>query len=303
MIIDKKEPLVCAICETNTHSFMLFPPTFDLEKVDSNIFSARRLPDRIHYQLNQCRQCRIIYSSPILPYEKIQHLYSKSVVTYESEIATLKKTYKNYLQKALKYLPRNPKLLEIGSGNGFFLEVCLELGLTDMVGIEPSHSAIMNASEKVKKYLVNDFFPTKKIKKESIDIICIFQTLDHIVDVNDFLKQCYAVLKKGGVILSIVHNTDGLSVKIFGEKSPIFDIEHIYLFNAENLPKIFVKNNFKPREVFNVVNTFPIRYWLRMLPANSMVKRGIIKVVKVLRIEKLPLTIAVGNIGCIAQKL
>jgi len=29
----------------------------------------------------------------------------------------------------------------------------------------------------------------------------------------------------------IVHDTKGLSVKIFGEKSPIFDIEHIFLFN------------------------------------------------------------------------
>src|SRR3989344_8766037 len=113
MVSDQKKTLVCAICETSADSFVLFPPTFDLKNVDSNIFSARRLPDRIHYQLNRCRRCGLIYSSPILSYEKIRHLYNDSIVTYESEIETLKKTYKHYVLRALKYVSDKPKLLEV----------------------------------------------------------------------------------------------------------------------------------------------------------------------------------------------
>lgn len=303
MAEDKYNKLKCAICETAAYSSVLFQPTFNLKNIDSAVFSARRLPDRIHYQLNRCSHCGLIYSSPILSYETIKHLYNTSHVTYENEIESLQKTYKQYLLRALKYLPHNPKLLEIGAGNGFFLEMCLELGLKNPIGIEPSKNAYDNASKKIQKYLVHDFFPSEKIHKNSIDIICIFQTLDHIIDVNDFLTHCYSVLKKGGIVLSILHNTDGLSVKLFGKKSPIFDIEHIYLFNKSNLQKIFQKNNFSPLETFDVVNTFPLRYWVRMLPIHSAIKKSLMQLLTMLHLEKALLKFSVGNIGCIAKKI
>src|SRR5258708_1364252 len=104
------------------------------------------------------------------------------------------------------------------------------------------------------------------------DIICCFHTLDHIVNPNLFLANTYVLLKKGGKIVFIVHDTDGLSVRLFGEKSPIFDIEHIYLFNKNSLGRLFKKNHFIVDEIFSVKNTYPLTYWLRMSPIPKLVK-------------------------------
>ena len=234
----------CALCGKKEDVVLLYKENINPAKVNKKTYSARRIPEKVHFRLLQCKNCGLIVSSPIFPEEKIRFFYRQSTVTYQKEIPALVQTYGYYLGKTLKYLPRNPKLLEIGCGNGFFLEKARQLGIMDVWGIEPAREAAAQASKGIKKRIIVDFFPTASIKPESFDIICIFQTLDHILDPNIFLKACYKILKKGGIVLCIVHDSNGLSVKLLGENSPIFDIEHIYLFNKKNLAKTFEKNGF-----------------------------------------------------------
>lgn len=292
----------CAICKTNKNTEVLFPETTDFAKIDKNIFSARRIPDRVHYRLLRCKKCGLIFSSPILSEKAIRKLYRESRLTYEQEIESLKDTYGSYLQKTLQHSVKNPKLLEIGGGNGFFLEKAKEMGLSKIYGVEPSQDAVNQARNDIKKNMIVDFFPSKKIKKASFDIICIFQTLDHIIDPNTFLLECRKALRNKGVILCIHHNTDGLSVKLLREKSPIFDIEHIFLFNKDNLRNIFAGNGFKTVEVFDVKNTFPLRYWIRMFPLPLNIKLKLIEFLKFIRLDNFPITLSAGNIGIIARK-
>lgn len=292
----------CAICKTNKYTDVLFPETTDFTRIDKDIFSARRIPDRVHYRLLQCNKCALIFSSPILSEKTIRKLYRESRLTYEQEIESLKETYGHYLGNTLRYSVKNPALLEIGGGSGFFLEKAKEMGLSKVYGVEPSQDAVNQARSDIKKNMIVDFFPSKKIKKSSMDIICIFQTLDHIIDPNFFLQECRKALRKNGLVLCIHHNTDGLSVKLLREKSPIFDIEHIFLFNKDNLKTIFAKNGFKTVEVFDVKNTFPLRYWIRMFPLPLKIKTNLINLLKLIRLDNFPITLSAGNIGIIARK-
>lgn len=292
----------CAICKTNKNTEVLFPETTDFAKIDKAIFSARRIPDRVHYRLLRCSKCGLIFSSPILSENTIRQLYRESKLTYEQEIESLKETYGHYLEKSLRNTVKNPTLLEIGGGNGFFLEKAKEMGLSKVYGIEPSQDAVNQARSDIKKNMIVDFFPSRKIKNSAFDIICIFQTLDHIIDPNSFLQECFKALRKNGLVLCIHHNTDGLSVKLLKEKSPIFDIEHIFLFNKNNLKTIFAKNGFKTIEVFDVKNTFPLRYWIRMFPLPLKIKTNLINLLKLIRLDNFPITLSAGNIGIIARK-
>lgn len=292
----------CAVCGHNKNSELLFKENIDFSKIDKNIFSARRIPDRIHYRLQRCKKCGLIFSSPILDSRKIEKLYKESEMTYDQEIDFLKKTYGYYLKDVLRLGVENPRLLEIGGGNGFFLEEVKKMGIADFWGVEPSQEAVNRAKPDIRKRMIVDFFPSSQIKNNSLDIICIFQTLDHIMDPNTFLTNCFKALKKRGLVLCILHDTDGLSVKLLKEKSPIFDIEHIYLFNKFNLQKIFEKNGFKTIKTFAVKNTFPLRYWLRMFPLPLMIKTNLIKFLRLLGLDELPLTLEAGNIGIIARK-
>src|SRR5258708_39499289 len=113
------KPIQCAICGEKEKLHELYKVTFDLKKISQKTFSARRTPDSMHYRFVKCLRCRLIFSNPILPQEKIIDLYKNSTFDYAIESKYLKKTYGYYLQRVVKNRKMERlHLLDIGYGNG-----------------------------------------------------------------------------------------------------------------------------------------------------------------------------------------
>lgn len=293
----------CAICKGKEKTVVLYNQNFSINKIDEKTFSARRLPDRIHYRLVKCTRCGLIFSNPILNLNKINSLYFKSDFNYNSESEYLKKTYLKYFKKYLSTKNiKCKKILEIGCGNGFFLEELRKNGMDNVYGIEPGMESVRKANIRIKKNIKVDILKKGLFPKESFDIILCFHTLDHIPEPNKFLEVAYSLLKKEGKIFFIVHNTNGLSVKLLNEKSPIFDIEHVYLFNNLNLKQIFTQNKFKNPQVFDIYNTYPLRYWLRLFPLNVFLKNKLIMLLERFKLDLIKIKLNAGNIGIVADK-
>jgi hypothetical protein len=95
----------------------------------------------------------------------------------------------------------------------------------------------------------------------------------------------------------VCHNVDALVNKALGEYSPVFDIEHIFLFNPATLRKLVEPYGFITRDIGKVANTYPLSYWLRYVPiVNRFVERFPSSVKDIL------LTFDAGNIYICAQK-
>lgn len=294
--------LRCALCKNRENLKVLYKENLPV-LITEETYSARRIPDRAHFQFMRCVSCGLIFSSPIFDTEKIHELYKKSDFTYEVESEYLKKTYGRYLQKIIKEKNvRNLKLLDIGCGNGFFLKEARRLGIRNVYGLEPGKLSVDKADPIIKKNIIVDILRQGLFKDETFDIICCFHTLDHVVDPNEFLYTAYKLLKKGGVAFFILHNADSLSAKFLGEKSPIFDIEHIYLFNKKNLRKIFEKNHFSNIKVFSIANTYRLSYWVRLFPFPKIIKTLLLNLLTFVKINSFPITIHAGNIGISAKK-
>src|SRR6266702_2969706 len=92
-------PARCAICGTQGNATEIYPANFDFGAFNPSVFSARRLPDRIHYRLVKCRACGLVRSDPIASSEFLGQLYAQSTFTYRDEVADLRFTYGRYLAK------------------------------------------------------------------------------------------------------------------------------------------------------------------------------------------------------------
>ena len=175
-------------------------------------------------------------------------------------------------------------------------------GFKNVYGVEPGIASAEKAKNAIRKNIKINILREGLYPKESFDVICCFHTLDHVIDPNNFLEEVYRILKRRGKVFFIVHDTNGLSVKLFGEKSPIYDIEHIYLFNAKNLRKLFYKNGFYDLKTFNVKNTYPVNYWIKLLPLPSLIKTNILKLLNITKIGLLPISLNAGNVGIVGTK-
>ena len=296
---------ICAICEKSNFE-ILYPENFDSKKINSRIFSARRLPDRIHYQIVKCKNCALVYSTPILEYEKIEKLYKKSFTTYDEHLENLKQTYGYYLKQLQEYNiflggGRNLKLLEIGCGNGFFLEEAKKQGYK-VYGVEPGKQSVEKAKPEIKKNIIVDIFKPGQFKKNFFAVICCLQTLDHIPNPNEILAECHKLLKKGGLMLFFNHDVGAWQNKLMGEKSPIIDIEHTYLFDKSTMRKIFEKHHFTVREVKSSFNIHHLTYWIQLFPLPKLLKLRLISFLNFTRLGKLKIKMYPGNLVLIAQK-
>lgn len=295
------QKITCTICGNNKNTKLLYKENYDFTKLDKKTFSARRMPDGTHYRFVKCYKCGLVFSNPIIDALKIKKFYEDSDFNYQTESEYLRKIYFKYLTKFVN-VDKDMKILEIGCANGFFLDELYKKGYRNVYGVEPGMSSVNKASQNIKNRIRINVFKRKLFNDNTFDLILCFHTLDHVINPNLFLKDVNFLLKKRGKIFFVVHNTKSLSAKILGEKSPIFDIEHIFLFNENNIKKIFSKNNFGNIKVFNIVNQYHLSYWLKLFPLPGKFKRLLTKVLGVSRLGYFPISLPAGNIGIVAKK-
>ena len=95
------------------------------------------------------------------------------------------------------------KILDIGCGGGLLTEPMKKLG-ADVVGIDASEKNIKIAKLHSKKNNLNIKYlcvsPENFITKEKFDVILNMEIIEHVDDVDFFLKSCSNLLKKNGIM-------------------------------------------------------------------------------------------------------
>ena len=296
----------CAICGVTASSNQLFPANFSLQDFNPEIFSARRMPDKIHYRIVRCNTCGLVRSDPIIDPKTLSDLYAQSIQTYDNEVLNLMNSYVRYLDKAVKCFfdaPLMEHLLEIGCGSGFFLEKALDYGFKNVSGVEPSHQAVDKSAPRVKPHIICDILHPGLLPTEQFDLICMFQVFDHIDAPGMLLDECMRALKPGGGILLLNHNVSALTANLMREHSPIIDIEHTYLYDKTTIRKIVTLHGFKVKEVGSATSIISLHYLFHLLPLPKKIKMLLLSNLQENPIGKITFPIQLGNLFLFAQKI
>jgi SAM-dependent methyltransferase len=293
---------LCAICKTENNATELYRANFDPEAFSPAVFSARRMPDRIHYRMVRCNTCELVRSDPVADPAKVAGLYQQSSFDYSEETENLARTYGAYLARLERYGASKGSLLEIGCGNGFFLMWAREQGYRDVRGVEPSRSAIDLAPAEIRSRIVCAMMRPGLFPNETFDAICLLQVLDHIFDPAALVQTCFDILKPGGFVLCLNHNVDALSARLMKERSPIVDIEHTYLYSPDTITRLFSGFGFQVKETGAVRNRYSLSYLMRLVPAPAALKKLTLAALDFTRLGRLPMRVPLGNLYMIARK-
>jgi SAM-dependent methyltransferase len=289
----------CLFCADDACLEELYPRNFRDGDLTPEIFSARRVTEHFHYRMVRCRRTGLLFSREILPDEVLERLYAGSKVTFGAYARILREDYWRPLAPRLGGLPR-AAALEIGCSSGFFLEELKARGFRDVRGCEPSREARERAAPEVREGIRTGFFTDSAYPDGTFDLVCAFQTLDHVADPLAVLRTCLAKLKPGGLIYLIVHDAEALQARLFGEKSPIIDVEHIYLFNRRTLALAAARAGFAAPETFPILNSYPLEYWVTHAPLPF--RKAIHGALKAIGLHALRVPLRAGNIGLIARR-
>ena len=295
-------PTLCPICRTDAFDDEVYPMSFRPEELDATVFSARRLPDRLHYRMVRCRQCALLRSNPILPTEALSALYQASKFTYGTEARFATGTYARYLDRALPRVRERGALLEIGCGNGLFLAAARERGFRSLCGVDPSRESVAAAPPDIRATIQVGLYGPDSFAPAQLDVVCAFQVLDHAPDPAELLRAAYVHLKPGGIALFINHDAGAASARLLGRRSPIVDVEHTALYDKKTMRRFFEQTGFVVHEVFSVANTYPAAYWAKMVPLPRRVKQPLLRALAGSPVGDIPVRLHAGNLGIIAEK-
>lgn len=296
---------VCILCHTNDFARELYPSNVRESDLNVHVFSARRLPDRLHGRILRCGACGLVYASPLLDTSRLADLYAKSTYTYNEEEPYIQRTYGRYIARARHVLQHQAKplsYLDVGCGNGFMLQEALAQGFEEVCGVEPSQHAIDQANPSVRSRILHGMFSRTLMGDRRFDLVTCFQTLDHLTEPVAFVRECLSILKPGGAVLFINHNIASLTARLLGEHCPMIDIEHTYLHTPATMRRLFSEQGFTDIQVFAVRNDYPIHYWMHLVPGPHALKTSVIRRLKSIALGRIVLPLYAGNLGLIARK-
>lgn len=287
----------CVLCGGGDDK-LLFKGNAGEESFSPYAFSARRDSGLRRYDVWKCGKCGLVRSSPVLSEEAAGELYKRSMFIWGGEADFAARTYADLLERLCPGVKEaGGRVLEIGAADGGFIKELAARGFKSPVGVEPSADCVANADAETAPLLICDLFRPGLFPEGSFDIVTTFHVIDHLHDPLEMLRECRRVLRPGGKILIVCHDVEAPSAKVLGKLSPIFDIEHIFLFSEDTIGKLAEKAGFKKVASGGLANTYPLEYWLSMLP-------GVRRLRKLFPASLLsrPATINAGNLYMLAEK-
>lgn len=172
------------------------------------------------YRWLQCQHCGLVHLDPLpsgdilaLAYPPTYHAYSrrKSKITQGLIDRLAKKTAQRYAN----YLPSGGAVLDIGCASGELLSMIGELGDYRLFGVEYDPESAKIAESSGIHVWVGDV-DNADIPKNTMDIVLMQHTLEHVFHPIDTLHQAYQVLKPGGKIFGELPNFDSWDRSLFG---------------------------------------------------------------------------------------
>lgn len=141
------------------------------------------------------------------------------------------------LTKVLAYLKEYPlkgKLLDIGCGDGSFAELLRRIGY-DVWGIEVDKQLSNLAKKRGVKTIHGSFLKRFPFKSNFFDILFAGEVIEHTIDDDYFLHECFRVLKKGGLLVLTTPNLVSLGNRLrmfVGRLPTAYQPYHYRIYNV-----------------------------------------------------------------------
>lgn len=204
------------------------------------------LNDYMDHHLSQCKKCGFVFAKKIPSDKELEeHYKGYGRNDYLSPI-TIKRY--NELLNTFEEFRKTNKILDVGCGIGYFLEVAKERGW-DVYGTEYTDEAIQICSSKGIN-MQKGILSSRNYQNEEFDIITSFEVIEHINNPIDELTNFYKVLRKGGLVYLTTPNFNSLlRYRLKSEYNVICYPEHLSYYTPKTLKKLFTCVDFKTKKI------------------------------------------------------
>ena len=207
--------------------------------------NLEELDDVVDLKIYQCQQCGLVQHDlkPVDYYKDVIR-----AVAYSEEMGHFRE--KQLAEWIQKFNLKDKKILEVGSGQGEYLELLLKAGGSNVYGIENSKESVEIAKKKglniQQGYLSKDY---ENPCAENFDAFATFNFMEHWPDISSSLHSLQNSLNESAVGLVEVPNFDFmLKNGMYSE----FTTDHIFYFTEKTLRTVLETHGFDVIEINSI---------------------------------------------------
>ena len=176
---------------------------------------------------------------------KPESMFNENYPFFTSSSEHMKIHFREYSKYIKKFLNGKSKIIEIGSNDGTFLKNLVNDD-HKILGFEPSKN-VAKIALKNNIPTINEFFNKKSVNNigeyvGKTDLICASNVICHVPNLNELIETVDMLLKDNGTFVFEEPYLGSMFEKVSYDQ--IYD-EHIYMFSASSVRKIFRKFNFE----------------------------------------------------------
>ena len=296
------EDRTCPVCRSSDRSRLFAEPRFDPSRLDAMSFASRKTPEGMHFRLLECARCDLLYASPVPSVESLDTAYREALYDSSLEARHAAETYAHVLAGIPRDLAKLGGAVDVGAGDGAFLQRLRAAGFQPVVGFEPSTAPVAAASPEIRASIRQEPFTAGVLQADAYGLITCLQTIEHVFDPLTLCSDAMRALAPGGALLLVCHDRRALSARLMGRRSPIFDVEHLQLFSPRSIRALLECCGFEDEHVAPLVNRYPLGYWARLAPMPDGARRLVRAALEATRLASVPLRLRAGNIVAIGYK-
>ncbi len=165
------------------------------------LFYSKNYPDGRTGNVVRCKRCGLIYRDrhQKSDFSSGQKNQTKFRPDYPSNITTNRlKILNNYANHVALYRMHN-RILDVGSGHGFFLKLCSEKGW-QVWGAEVDPELVRFSMEELGIGVLNGRFEELEFSDNFFDVVTFINVLEYLQDPDIALKKACRILRPGGAI-------------------------------------------------------------------------------------------------------
>jgi len=228
------------------------------------------------FNMSICRACKLIFCNPYPNDEQLVVYYNSKMKSFENEFFRESfdarvELFKPRVEIIKKY-KTNGNLLDVGSAIGIFIEALSQnSSLFDVTCCDMSREACKELSNKYPDYsVINDNFLNISTNNK-YDIVSMWDTIEHIVDLNTMLSKVYGLLKDDGIFIFSTPNTKSFEWDMAKENHvQLLPPGHVNLMNAFNIELLLKNNSLKVIDSYTLNASLDISYVKKLIRNNSI---------------------------------
>jgi Methylase involved in ubiquinone/menaquinone biosynthesis len=221
----------------------------------------------------ECRNCGLIYLNPrpadtefARIYPDTYHAFAFSESSFGFVYTVRRKLEARRLLGLCRDLPANARILDVGCGDGFHLDLLREFGPASwrLEGVDVDERAAEMAADRGLTVHVGTV-QSLPLDRAAYDFALMIQTIEHVGSPPDVLASVLELLKPGGRLLIVTDNTGSLDFTLFKSRhwGGYHFPRHFNLFNRQALARLAGKCGYEVEAIRTIVSPVNWTYSVR----------------------------------------